>query len=180
MTKKNKSYALLASFEDVDSLFLACEALRDKGYKSWDAFSPFPVHGLEKAMGLKQSKLPWIVLLIGLPMGILALLTWLWMNGVDYKFVIAGKPFLSWQAYLIPALEVFFLSSAFAVLFGFLGLTKLPRYHHPLFQDDSFSQGVTDGRFFIVVDSIDPLFDKDTTMNLLETLSAKNLKFVES
>ena len=99
--KKEKPHALLASFEDVNSLFSACEALRDKGYRYWDAFSPFPIHGLEKAMGLKQSKLPWIVLFVGIPMGILALLTWLWMNGVDYKFVIAGKPFFSWQAYFI-------------------------------------------------------------------------------
>ncbi len=73
----------------------ACRRVRDAGYKKTDAFTPFPVHGIEKALGIKQTVLPWIVLACGLTGTITALAMQIWMNSINYPYIISGKPYIS-------------------------------------------------------------------------------------
>ena len=70
MAKRPKTFGLLAEYETPQELFHACEQVRDAGYAAWDAYTPFPVHGLEKAMGLRTSLVPWIVPSLVLALGI--------------------------------------------------------------------------------------------------------------
>src|SRR5690348_2875861 len=84
-------HGVLAEFEGVGPLMEACAQVRDAGYKKWDAHTPFPVHGLDKAMGVRPTRLPWLILLCGVTGLCCALLLQWWTNAYDYKFHISGK-----------------------------------------------------------------------------------------
>ncbi|RYZ64499.1 MAG: DUF3341 domain-containing protein, partial [Proteobacteria bacterium] len=63
---KKKPALLLAEFPSARAVVHACEKVRDAGYTKWDAHTPFPIHGMDKAMGLSDSKLGWIVLVMAI------------------------------------------------------------------------------------------------------------------
>src|SRR6516165_9376732 len=90
--ERRRPALLLAEFDSAHGCLRAVEKLRDAGYTAFDAHTPFPVHGMDKAMGLPDSKLGWIVLCFGCSGTFLAWLMMYWMNGVDYPIVIGGKP----------------------------------------------------------------------------------------
>lgn len=171
-------YGLLAQFETVPALYEACQKIRDKGFSHWDSYAPFPIHGLDKAMGLGPSKLPWLVGATAFVFGTGGFLTWSWMNAVDYKFVIAGKPFYSWPAYFLPGFECAVLSAAAMCLIGMLLLNGLPRFYHPLCRSDAFAKA-TDDKFFICIQESDPKFHLQKTADLLQELGATHVELVE-
>ncbi|HPF15685.1 MAG: DUF3341 domain-containing protein [Planctomycetes bacterium] len=158
MSNQDKAPAgVLALFDDVDSLLDACRRMRDAGYTRWEAHAPFPVHGLDKAAGIKPTVLPWIVLVCGLTgTGCAMLMQW-WMNAHDYKYLISGKPFFSVPANVPVAFEMTILFASFAAFFGMLALNRFPRWSNPLFRMPEFRR-VTADRFAIVVDPADPKF----------------------
>lgn len=163
---ERRLHGLLAEFDDVDDLLDACEKVRDSGYTRWDSHTPFPVHGIEGAMGIRMTILPWIVLAAGLAgLGIALWMQW-WMNAVDYPYVISGKPFFSVPANIPVCFELTVLLSAFGAFFSVLGLNMLPQLHHPLFASARFKRA-TDDRFFITIDAADPLFERGRTSALL-------------
>lgn len=174
----NSLYGIVAEFSTPRDLFHACEKIRDEGYKIWDAHTPFPVHGLEKAMGLKPSRLPWIVLVMGLTGCVSAMGFQLWTMGISYPMVISGKPLFSWQAFMPVTFEVSVLLSAFGAVFGMLGLNKLPQHYHPLFSLERF-QKATDDTFFIAIESSDPKFHQENTHKFLESLGATHVQSLE-
>lgn len=163
-------HGVLAEFDNVDDLIHACEKVRDAGYKKWDAHSPFPVHGIDPAMGIKNTILPWLVLGGGITgLGIAVLMQW-WMNAVDYPFVISGKPFFSFPACVPIMFELTVLLSALTAFGATLALNLLPRFHHPIFGSERFLRA-TDDRFFIAIDDADPNFDRQRTSAFLSELS---------
>ena len=176
---KGPYYGILAEFATPADLYHACERVRDAGFTRWDAHSPFPVHGLEKAMGLRRSPLPWIVLVMGLTGAALGFgLQW-WVHASAYPLVISGKPFFSWPAFIPITFEVGVLFAALGAVFGMLGLNRLPMHHHPLFRSKVFER-VTDDAFFISIESWDPRFDPSATGKLLESLGARSVELLES
>lgn len=161
-----KLHGLLAEFDNVDDFLDGCVKVRDAGYTRWDSHTPFPVHGVEEAMGIRMTILPWIVLGGGLAgLGIALLMQW-WMNAVDYPYLISGKPYFSLPANIPVCFELTVLLSAFAAFFSVLGLNLLPQLYHPLFRNERFKRA-TDDRFFIAVDAADPAFNEDRTRALL-------------
>ncbi len=169
---------LLVQFDDVPSLVAGCEKVRDAGYRKWDAHSPFPVHGLNDAMGLKATRLPYLVFVCGLlGLGAALLMQW-WMNAVDYPYVISGKPMFSLPANIPVIFELTVLFSAFGTFFGMFAANGLPRYHHPLFYSKRFEQVTTD-KFFIFVDAADPKFELQGTTQLLESLGGTAIETLE-
>jgi len=174
-----KIYALLAEFETTDALLEAAEAVRDAGFARWDAHTPFVVHGLDEAMGIRSSILPYIVAIGGFTGCLVGIgLQW-WTNAVDYPFLISGKPLFSLPANIPIAFEMTILFAAITALVGMLALNGLPRHHHPLFSSENFRR-VTDDRFFISIDASDPLFDREKTRELLEGLNPSSLEEVEA
>jgi hypothetical protein len=173
----SRPYALVGSFATPAAIYHACEALRDAGYRSFDAHTPFPVHGLEKAMGLKPSRLPWIVLVCGIFGGSAAFALQAWVHSVAYPQNIAGKPFFAFQAYVPITFELTVLFAAFGTFFGVWGLSKLPRFFHPIMQHARFPSA-TDDRFLVSIESIDPRFDTAVTRALLEKLGAESVEEV--
>jgi hypothetical protein len=172
-------YGILAEFATPADLYHACERVRDAGFTRWDAHTPFPVHGLEKAMGLRRSQLPWIVLGMGLTGATLGFLLQWWVHEVAYPLVISGKPFFSWPAFIPITFELGVLFAALGAVFGMFGLNRLPMHHHPLFRSKVFDR-VTDDAFFISIESWDPRFDPSATRTLLESLGARNVELLES
>ncbi|MDC3379121.1 DUF3341 domain-containing protein, partial [Planctomycetota bacterium] len=193
--------AILLEFENTGTLMAACERVRDSGWTKWDAHTPFPVHGLDKAMGVKATILPWIVLGGGLSGGLGGLFLQLYTNGVvlpfstqnvpyigwlldpflpsGYDYVVSGKPVFSVPANIPVTFETTVLLSAFAAFFGMLILNGLPRFNHPVFKSARFRRA-TDDRFFISLEAKDPNFDPDKTLAFANTLGAANVEVLES
>lgn len=167
-------FALVGYFESAPDIYKACEGLRDAGYKNFDAHTPFPVHGLENAMGLRPSRLPWIVLVMGVTGFASGLLMQIWMSVIDYPMIIGGKPFLTLPSYVPVCFELTILFSAFGTFFGMWGLNRLPRYFHPVMQHPQFGRA-SDDLFFVSVESTDPNYDSSRTRQMLEKLGARDV-----
>ena len=173
------SFGLVAEFRTPAELYHACEAVRDAGYTRWDAHAPFPVHGLERAMGLKPSKLPWIVLVMALGGAAAGMALQGWVATIAYPLVISGKPFFSWPAFVPVTFELGVLGGALGAVFGMFALNQLPTLYHPLFGSARFERASDDG-FFISIESWDPQFDSAKTAELLRGLGATHVEPVAS
>jgi hypothetical protein len=172
-------YGILAQFATPADLYHACERVRDAGFTRWDAHTPFPVHGLEGAMGIRRSLLPWFVLVAGLTGAALGFgLQW-WVHADAYPLVISGKPYFAWPAYIPITFELGVLFAALGAVIGMLALNRLPMHYHPLFRSKVFER-VTDDAFFISIESWDPRFDASATGKLLESLGARSVELLES
>ncbi len=174
---KDKVQGIIAEFENPAELISAAEKLRDSKYKKFDCHSPFPIHGMDDAMGEKRSPLGWIVGIIAF-MGVTAgfALEW-WTSTIDYPIVISGKPLFSYQAYGPVAFAVMVLTSAVAALIGMLLLNKLPRFHHPVFHSDRFAK-VSDDAFFVSIEADGPQFDAANAQKFLEKIGGKNVELL--
>ncbi|MEL6110749.1 MAG: quinol:electron acceptor oxidoreductase subunit ActD [Planctomycetota bacterium] len=155
----------MAEFTSVDSLLAACRRIRDAGYTKTDAFTPFPVHGIDKALGIKPTWLPWIALFGGVSGTVIALVMQVWMNGIDYKYIISGKPYISLPAFMPVAFELTILLASFGAFFGMWALNGLPRFSNPMFTDPRFDRA-TDDRFFLYIDARDPRYDSEGVRKL--------------
>ena len=163
---EKKVHGVVAEYTSVDTLLAACRRVRDAGYEKTDAFTPFPVHGIDKALGIKPTVLPWIVLGAGVTGTATALVMQVWMNAIDYPYIISGKPFLSLPAFMPVAFELTVLFASFGAFFGMWALNGLPRFSNPVFTDPRFDR-VTDDRFFLYIDSKDGQFDRGGVEKLL-------------
>lgn len=171
------TYGVLAEFESPRDLYHACEKVRDAGFTKWDSHAPFAIHGLDRAMGLRRSKLPFLCLFLGLGGAAGAMLLQWWVHVQAYELVISGKPFFSWPAFIPVTFEVGVLAAAAAAVLGMLGFNQLPMLHHPLFESERFARA-TDDRFFISIESWDPRFDETRTAEFLEGLGASHVEVV--
>lgn len=169
-TNDKRLIGLLAQFEDPASLVNACDQARQAGYKRMDAFSPFPIHGIDQAMGIKRTLLPFFVLAVGLGACVIGLgMQWYANNETSifgffpgYPFKISGKPYFSIPANIPVTFEVIVLSSAFAAFLGMWALNGLPRFANPLLRISRFKR-VTNDKFFLLVETKDDRFDRERT-----------------
>ena len=170
-------YGILARFADTGPLLSAAREMKTAGFHKWDAHSPFPVHGMDGAMGLGRSKIGFIVGVCA-TLGLAGFTGFLyWLNVINYPIVISGKPYFSYQAFVPPMFAITILSAALSAVLGFLGMTKLPRLNHPLFSSEAFEK-VTDGGFFISVEADDDKFDEYETTRFLESIGATEVEIV--
>lgn len=174
-----KTAGMLAAFESPAALMRAAEKMRDAGYTNFDCHSPFPIHGMDRAMGLKRSPLGFIVGAVALCALFGATLMMWWMTAVDYPLVISGKPYFSFQAYVPVAFALTILSSALAALLGMLILNRLPQLFHPLFESKQFAR-VTDDGFFVSVAAQDPKFNIQITKQFLDSIGSSHTEVVEA
>jgi len=186
-------HGYLAEFESPKALYKAAKQARDAGLKNWDVYSPYPIHGMDAAMGLGRSKLPHFVFFggaLGLATGFTLasatqtvvfgkLFSWL-PGGLPYPTVVQAKPtdIFTTPAFFPIMFELTILFSAFTTLFGLLALMKLPRLHHPLFESDNFARA-TDDAFFMCIEARDPKFSRDETEGFLREIGATDVELVE-
>lgn len=174
----NNTYGLLAEFKDPHALLQAAERVRNAGYKKFDCHSPFPVHGMDAAMGLKKSILGWIVAICAFGgAGGAMLLQW-WTGSVAYPFVISGKPFFSFPAFIPVTFELSILSAGIVSVLALLGLNKLPRLHHPLFNSEQFAKASNDS-FFISIEATDTKFKESDTKKFLESIGSMGVEVIK-
>ncbi len=175
---KKRVALYLAQYDSSAKVLHAAERVRKAGYTKFDAHTPFPVHGMDAAMGLPDSKVGWIVFFGGLTGVSSAYLMMWWMGGVDYPLVVGGKPGFTLPSSVPIMFELMILLSAFGALFGMLHLNKLPQHHHPIFESDTF-RSASDDKFFISIEAEDPKFDLAETKAVLEGTHPETLELVE-
>lgn len=173
----SQNQGTLAEFKTPGDLLNAAEALNKQGFKKYDAYSPFPIHGMDRAMGLGTSRLTFLIFLCGITGGLsICYLMW-WVNVVDYPLNISGKPLAAWPAYVPVTFEITVLLSAFGAVFGMFGLNKLGEFWHPLFSAPRFEKASSDG-FFIFIEAADPKFNPTATPTLLSQLGGTHVEAV--
>ena len=177
---KKKIYGLIAEFSDPTSLLQSVQKLTKVGYRRLDTHSPFPIHGMEKALKIADSKLGWIVFCFGLLGFCTAITLQLWVATKGYAITVSGKPYASIEAFVPITFELTILFSAFSCVFGMFALNKLPMFYHPLFKAKIFSQKANDDGFFISVEAQDVQFDLKQTDRFLKELGALNIEVVEN
>ena len=174
-----KPYGLIAMFETPGSLMRAAEQVREAGYRKWDCITPFPVHGLDKAMGVGRSKVPRISLAGGITGFCTGMLMIWYTNGLDYRLTVGGKPFFSPLFAFPVSYELTILFTAFASIGGMLLLNGLPRHYHPVLNYENIRRG-TDDQFFIVIERADPRFNAENTKALLAKVGGRDITELES
>jgi hypothetical protein len=170
-------YGLMAEFETPTALVAAARAAREKGYRKLDAYSPFPIEELTDALHLHHNKLPLIVLLGGIAGGLAGYLLQYYVTVVYFPINIAGRPLHSWPSYIIITFETTILFAAISAVLGMLALCGLPMPYHPTFNVPRFALA-SRNRFFLCIESRDPLFDRATTIQFLETLEPREVSEV--
>jgi len=175
----NAIYGLVAEFDSPASLIKAAEGLRDSGYKKFETYSPFPIHGMDAAMGLKDSILGWIVFFFGATGLTCGFLLQTWVSVYAYKITVSGKPLFSFQAFVPVCFEVMVLFSGIAAVVGMFALNGLPQLYHAVFKHKRFAIASSHG-FFVSVESSDGLYSETATTEFLAKLGGKHIATVEA
>lgn len=178
MPAKERTYAVIAEFAGPNELLSAAEKVRDAGYKRWDVHSPFPIHGMDDAMGAGQSKVGLIAGACGAVGLVSAFALQYWTQAVDYPQVIAGKPYNSYQAWVVVCFGVTILFSALGAVFSMLMLNRLPMWFNGLFYSERFSAKVNDDGFFISIEAEDAKFDPTKTEAFLQSIGGGHVEVV--
>ena len=151
------AHGLMAQYTSAAGLLEAARRARALGIARFDAVTPYPVEGLDSAMGLAESKAGWFGAAGGAAGAVLGLgMVW-WMNGKDYPLLTGGKPFFSALTAGLPALELGILLAVLGTLAGMFWLCRLPRHTHPLLRRRRGAEDLEG--FFLLIESGDPKFD---------------------
>ena len=175
----DKDYGLMAEFDSPAAILSAAEKIRAAGYCRWEAFTPFPIHGLDQVAGFKNSLVGWFALLFG-GGAFVATMGLIWFsNAFDYPLIVGGKPMFSPPMSFVPSYIMMVLGAAIGAFVGMLALNGLPRLHHPLLQKARFALASRD-KFFLVIGANDPTFSETETRRLLESLGGTHIELVEA
>jgi Ni/Fe-hydrogenase subunit HybB-like protein len=178
-TINGPSYGLLARFSGPGDLLDAACRLRGAGYRYLDTYSPFPVHGMERALRLPRSRVTLFAFAGGAIGVVFAQFVQYVQSTQGYPLIVDGKPFNSPEAFVPISFETMILYAAIGSVLGMLFLNGLPRLYHPVFRGRSFARASDDG-FFLTVESRDAMFDKDRTPELLGSLGASEIEFLRT
>jgi len=175
---EDKVYAVMGEFAEPEELVKAGHAIRGMGYTKLDAMTPFPVHGIDEALGIPYSKIGWIVV-CGAIAGILTAQILIYYVGViDYPLIIGGKPLFDFTYSIPPTFELAVLFSAITTFICTWALSGLPRLYHPSMNYRS-AHRASDDRFLLVVEANDPKFDAQKTAQDMRSVGANDVEVVE-
>jgi len=162
-------YGIVAEFESPTDLVRAANKAREAGFREMDAYSPIPIEELHHALGLKDTKLPWIVLGGGLTGAVAGYGLQFWASTIAYPLNIGGRPLHSMPSFIVPAYETTILLAALGAVVGMIVLNGLPMPYHPVFNVPAFEAASSD-RFFLTIETADPKFDAHATREFLHGL----------
>jgi len=171
-------YGVMAEFDDPATVVAAARRAHEEGYRQMDAYSPYPIHALSEAVGPHKERLPLIVLIGGIIGMIGGFGMQYYVAVINYPLNVGGKPLFSWPAFIPITFETTVLGAAMAAIFGMLALNGLPEPYHPVFNAPNFALATRD-RFFLVIESRDPKFDREATTSFLRGLGAQEVADVE-
>ena len=168
--ESNKNF-VLGVFDDEDVLLHAVEKVRDQGVKIHEVYSPFPVHGLDEALGYKKSRLPIAAFLFGMTGTFLALLMQIWMLGYDWPMIIGGKNFASLPPFIPVTFELTVLLSALGMVATFLIVSDMKPYKWP----QQFDLRSTDNKHIMAIDLAANKLSKDQLGAILKEHGAQEV-----
>lgn len=171
-------HGLVAEFEDPNDVVTAAERAYEAGYRSMDAYSPFPVDGLAEAMGFRRNRVPLLVLIGGISGALLAFFMQWYTSVIDYPLIIGGRPYNTWPSFVVIMFELTILGAASTAVIGMLALNGLPRPYHSIFNAPNFTTASND-RFFLCIQADDPKFEPAQTRLFLESLNPHVISEVE-
>jgi hypothetical protein len=175
----SKNIAVLGNFKDPNKIMHAANKVRESGYTDFDIYTPYPIHGLDKAMGVKRSILPYISFagaMFGLSNAVF--LMW-WTGAVDYKLNIGGKPFFSVQFGIPIMFELTVLLTGLATFVALWALCGLPKWYSDL-QDDAGFQSAVDDTFVLSIFATDQRFSLETTTKFMNEIGADDVRLIEA
>ena len=155
-------------FETEEDTLAAVRASRARGYKVIDVYTPYAVHGMDKAMALEPSKLPWVCFLLGLTGAGLKVWFEFWTTGIDWPLNVGGKPWNSLPAFVPVTFEVMVLFAGVSTVIAFF----LTRRLFPGRRAVLPVAGVTDDRFAVILEETDATFDSERVRALLDGFHA--------
>ena len=174
-----KPYGLIAMFDTPTEIVRAAEAVREAGYMSWDVITPFPVHGMDRAMGMQRSRVPRFALAGGI-LGFVTGMTLIWWSGArNSRLIVGGKPLFSPLFAFPVSYELAILFASLATIVGMFLLNRLPMHYHAVMKQPHF-QRANDDRFFVVIEARDPLYDPSATRTLLEQIGGREIAELEN
>lgn len=176
--KRPDIYGLMAEFDAPEKLLAAAERAKREGYHDMDAFTPFPMEELTDALGIRHTRLPLFVLCCGLTGMLVGFFFQYWVHVIEYPLNIGGRPLNSWPQWIPVTFELTILFAAFGAVVGMLFRNGLPRPVHPVFNVDRFELATKD-KFFLLIEAIDPKFDKEKTRKFLESLKPDHVFVVD-
>ncbi|MEO6694942.1 MAG: quinol:electron acceptor oxidoreductase subunit ActD [Ignavibacteria bacterium] len=174
--RSKQLFGLSALYNTPNEIIEAAAVVAGKGYEKFDVYSPYPLHGMDDAMGMKSSKVGYVSFTLGITGTFLALLMIWWMSSIDYPNIIGGKPFFSLPPSIPITFEVTILLTGIATVLGMLILfNKLPKINSPL-NDTVFMRNVTSDKFGIVIKTEDDKFVENDVKNLYLSTGAYDVQ----
>lgn len=170
-----RTVGTIGLFDSADALLKAAEKVRDAGYRKWDCHTPFPVHGLDEAMGLRPSPVPYFTITAGFVGVAVGLALTGGLSVWHYPIQVGGKALFSWQAYVPIYFELFVLLAALATMGSMLFFCRLGRWHSPL-HDSNVMQEVTTERFAVVLDASDERYTEEGARSLLAAAGCRDIR----
>lgn len=167
-------YGVMAEFDTPTELVDAANKVREAGYTKTDAFSPFPLHEIDEALGIKRSILPLLVFCGGITGLLSGLALQIFVHYIDYPLNIGGRPYISIPSFVPPSYELTILLAGFTAVFGMLFLNGLPRPYHPVFNVPRFALATRE-KFFLIIEAADPKYDHSEVRAFMETLGPQEV-----
>jgi hypothetical protein len=171
-------HGLVAEFNDPEDIVVAAERVTEAGYRHVDAYTPFPIHGLDEAIKFEDNRVPWTIFICGMLGCAFGYGLQCFVNMLDYPINIGGRPYQSWPSFIPVTFECTILFSAFGAVVGMLAMNGLPKPYHPIFNAPRFELASQD-RFFLCIEATDPQFDREKTELFLESLHPQSVSAVE-
>jgi hypothetical protein len=169
MRHKTPLYGLLVEFLTAQEILAATRQARQAGYRQMDAYTPYPVDGLAAELGMRKTRIPFVVLMGGLAGAGVGFFMQYYSMAVNYAWNVGGRPHNSWPVFVPIAFESLILVGALAAFLGMMFLNGLPQHHHPLFNVPQFGRSSQD-RFFLCIEADDAQFDRQKTAEFLAAL----------
>jgi hypothetical protein len=169
MRPRTAIHGVLAEFATPAAILQATRQARQAGYTHMDAYTPYPVEGVADELGLKRTRIPFVVLMAALVGAAAGFFMQYWTMAVDYPLNVGGRPLNSWPVFLPITFEVMVLVAGFAALLGMLLLNGLPQPYHPVFNVARFVEANAH-HFFLCIEADDPKFDREAVKQFLAGL----------
>lgn len=163
---------LIGIFQNESKLLAAVRCLRDNQISIHDVYSPYAIHGIDEAMGIRRSRLPFVTAIFGFLGLSLALFFQFWVAVIDWPINVGGKPDNSTLAFIPVAFEM-------TILFGGLGTVAFFFLRSKLFpgrRPKIFFEGISDNKFALVLEQKDSSFDEKTVEDILKEFGAVEVK----
>src|ERR1051326_1910726 len=162
---------LVATYSDAETLLAAVRAATSENFRVYDVFAPYPIHGLDHAMGVRRSRLPWVTFLVGILALIFALSFQFYTTVLDWPLNVGGKPDNSTLAFVPICFELTVLISGLATVAALFLRAQL----YPGKKELLFAEGVTNDKFALVIRQRDAGFDVHRAMRLLQESGAERI-----